>query len=118
MSYEKHTWKNGEVITADKLNNIEEGISGGGSGGGSLVIHATTVDLVETFDKTCAEVLEAFQSGSPCIIVHVPAHEGVSPRVSLIYEAYGDDQYGYAFSDGNATYNGNSGDDYPYALFD
>ena len=26
MSYEKHEWVNGEIITADKLNNIEEGI--------------------------------------------------------------------------------------------
>ena len=28
MSYTKHTWVDGEVITADKLNNIEEGIEG------------------------------------------------------------------------------------------
>ena len=28
MSYEKHTWETGEVITADKLNHMEEGIRG------------------------------------------------------------------------------------------
>ena len=118
MSYEKHTWKNGEVITADKLNNIEEGISGGGSGGGSLVIHATTEGTIETFDKTCAEVLEAFQSGSPCIIVHGPAYEGdLNTHVTLIYEAYATED-GYAFIDSNTTYNGNAEDDYPYASFD
>lgn len=27
MSYTKHTWQNEEIITADKLNNMEEGIS-------------------------------------------------------------------------------------------
>lgn len=27
MAYSKHTWSNGEVITADKMNNIEEGIA-------------------------------------------------------------------------------------------
>lgn len=27
MSYVRRTWKNGEVITDEKLNNIEEGIS-------------------------------------------------------------------------------------------
>lgn len=32
MSYEKHTWVNGEVITADKLNHMEDGISDGGGG--------------------------------------------------------------------------------------
>lgn len=26
MAYTKHTWENGEVITAEKLNNLEEGI--------------------------------------------------------------------------------------------
>ena len=27
MSYEKQTWKTGDIVTAEKLNNIEEGIS-------------------------------------------------------------------------------------------
>lgn len=38
MAYTKHNWESGEIITAAKLNNIEEGIeailNGGGSGGG------------------------------------------------------------------------------------
>ena len=32
MSYTKHTWENNEVITAEKLNNIEGGIENSGSG--------------------------------------------------------------------------------------
>jgi len=28
MAYNKHTWTTQEVITADKLNNIEDGLSG------------------------------------------------------------------------------------------
>lgn len=27
MNYVRRTWKNGETITADKLNNIEQGIT-------------------------------------------------------------------------------------------
>lgn len=34
MSYEKQTWATGEVITADKLNHMEDGISQSGGGGG------------------------------------------------------------------------------------
>lgn len=34
MSYDKHTWATGEVITKEKLNNIEDGIANAGSGGG------------------------------------------------------------------------------------
>ena len=30
MAYEKQTWTTGEVITADKLNHMEDGISGSG----------------------------------------------------------------------------------------
>lgn len=33
MSYEKQTWQSGDVITAAKMNHIEDGIAGGGSGG-------------------------------------------------------------------------------------
>jgi len=29
MGYEKQTWANGDVITADKLNHMEDGIAGG-----------------------------------------------------------------------------------------
>lgn len=31
MSYEKTTWKKGDVITAEKLNKIEDGIADGGA---------------------------------------------------------------------------------------
>lgn len=30
MSYEKNTWANGDVITAEKLNNVETGMASGG----------------------------------------------------------------------------------------
>lgn len=30
MAYTRHTWECGEEITAEKLNNLEEGISQGG----------------------------------------------------------------------------------------
>ena len=33
MSYTPHEWQNDELITAAKLNHIEEGIAEGGSGG-------------------------------------------------------------------------------------
>lgn len=29
MNYEKTTWQNGDIITAEKLNNIEDGIANG-----------------------------------------------------------------------------------------
>ena len=38
MSYEKQTWANGDVITAEKLNHMEDGIE---NAGGALVVHMT-----------------------------------------------------------------------------
>ena len=31
MSYNKHTWETGETITAEKLNNIEDGVENAGN---------------------------------------------------------------------------------------
>lgn len=41
MSYTPHEWQNDELITAAKMNNIEEGIAEGGSGGWDAVIRLT-----------------------------------------------------------------------------
>lgn len=37
MSYEKQTWKNGDIITAEKLNHMEDGISESSIGGDSPI---------------------------------------------------------------------------------
>ncbi len=37
MSYTPHEWQNDELITAAKMNNIEEGIAEGGGGGSAIV---------------------------------------------------------------------------------
>lgn len=41
MSYEKHTWETGETITAEKLNNLENGVASSGGSESSFVINIT-----------------------------------------------------------------------------
>ena len=41
MAYTKTTWAEGDVITADKLNNMEDGIAENQSGGGIRFINFT-----------------------------------------------------------------------------
>ena len=54
MSYIPTEWKNGDIITADKLNKIENGISNAGGGTGILF---ATVDLsTASLDKTWQEI--------------------------------------------------------------
>ena len=75
MAYDKYTWQTGEVITAEKLNHIEDGIAdmeGGGSSGegdsnGFFVIRTIDYDLDEgtwsRVDKTFSQIADAIQEG-------------------------------------------------------
>ena len=67
MSYEKNIWKTGDIVTSEKLNHMEEGIeSGGGSGGGVLVVPMTVDESTQglTFQKTWKEIFDAIAGGS------------------------------------------------------
>ena len=71
MSYEKTNWQKGDVITAEKLNKIENGIESAtdssASGGATppLVVPYTyngSSELYET-ETTFGEIRQAFESG-------------------------------------------------------
>jgi hypothetical protein len=80
MSYTKHTWVDGELVTAAKMNNIENGIeeasSGGGSGGGVLVVHQDTDGKL---DKTWQEIHDSdfavLKRASGTVLVTTGAYE-------------------------------------------
>lgn len=66
MGYNKQYWANGDLITAAKLNHMEDGIAegGSGSGGGALVINVNPsgdpIGTTLTLDKTAGEIIAAF----------------------------------------------------------
>lgn len=49
MSYIPTEWQTGDIVTAEKLNKLEEGVaSGGGGGGGAIILYPTlSVPAVE-----------------------------------------------------------------------
>lgn len=55
MSYEKQAWQTGEVITANKLNHMEDGIANGGV----LVVGVTDDGTTATMDKTWQQIYDA-----------------------------------------------------------
>lgn len=67
MSYEKQTWVNGEVITADKLNHMENGIESSGGGGGILICHELQYTQL---DKTLGEIKQAFANDTMIFVYH------------------------------------------------
>lgn len=59
MSYEKYTWVTGEVITADKLNHMEDGISAAGVVTVFPVIVVEEAAYVEVTESVLFGALEA-----------------------------------------------------------
>ena len=57
MSYDKQTWQRGDVITANKLNHMEDGIATGG--GGVLVVNRITEGQTTRLDHTWQEIRNA-----------------------------------------------------------
>lgn len=71
MAYTQTVWQDGDLITAEKLNNMEAGI---GSAGGALIIN----DNDGTLDKTWQEIWDAAEAGKTIIlrIVSVSSDSG------------------------------------------
>lgn len=81
MSYTPTEWKTGDVITADKLNNMEGGIAGAG---GLFVINATNPpsgqnpSTTPELDKTYSEIKTAIQQGKNTVMFLVATSGPVS----------------------------------------
>lgn len=83
MSYTKHTWTDGELVTATKMNNIENGIEEASSGGGVLMVNGTWNDNVCTLDKTWQEICD----GGFCVVKFVDNFsngKGYGPIVDVV----------------------------------
>ena len=59
MAYEKTTWQTGDTITAEKLNNIEQGIVAA-----SGLVTATVDDTTVTLDKTGNDIETMVAAGA------------------------------------------------------
>lgn len=91
MAYEKQTWTNGDLITAEKLNHIEDGIT---QGGALTVIETVTEDShgneVRTLDKTYNEIASA-----DTVRIRYDNPRGLTLFYTINGMAEGDEQYPY-----------------------
>ena len=99
MSYSKTTWASGDVVTAAKLNNLEDGVSealaggGGGTGGGDVFVVPVTATMdggtiAFVTDVSLADVKAALTAGK-LVIYRFDAGDGVGMSVFLANaEAY------------------------------
>ena len=102
MSYEPNTWATGDVITADKLNHIEQGISG-------VVFHITAQD--NTLDATYSEVKAALDAGRICIV-----KKSGESTIQLVVSCYAIDSDYYVTTENSTNYIADSLDGYPIAV--
>ena len=79
MSYTPTEWKTGDVITADKLNNMENGVVNAGlfiiNGSGWDPSHNASHEII-TIDKTYNEIVAAYTSGKRLVIYMAAANFG------------------------------------------
>lgn len=102
MSYEKQTWATGDVITANKLNHMEDGIAGGGA----YVFRPTGSPKV--LDKTFAEIKDMIEAG--VVLYEYNEYNQYYSLNTLTYDSDGS----FILQFNNAyNYIGNSADAYP-----
>lgn len=108
MAYEKTEWKNGDTITAEKLNHMEDGIENNANG--VFIVRKVKSTGEEPGDyhlnKTFGEIRSAFESGKIIVEYNYDFEEeqnqiGVSYKIlEFDYNAYfyssDDDGYGYS----------------------
>lgn len=69
MAYDPTVWKSGDTITSAKLNKLENGLaeaSGGGTGGGALIVNYNE----DGFDKTWQECADAIDAGIIVLVLY------------------------------------------------
>ena len=88
MAYEPKAWECGDVITADDLNHIEQGVANAGGGSAPLVVHQVPVgDNSYRLDKTWQEIYDAFPN-----VCLEDVHDGLggkSPILSVYCDVHG-----------------------------
>ena len=89
MAYTKNTWTDGDIVTSEKLNHMEDGIANAGS----LVVGIAWDETLQTsiLDKTWREIYDALP------FVTVVNSEDVSAQLYYVSEVAIDDRQGGCF---------------------
>ena len=115
MAYTKQTWNNGDVISADKLNHIEDGVANGAK---ILQVTATTSGVTTTLDKTWEEINSFIHNGGLVFVVNYNSENLTSIGIVISVGEIPNDvprySIGVSFINGTVNYVCNSMNDLPY----
>lgn len=83
MTYEKTNWQTGDIITAEKLNKLENGVS---NGGGIELVTATKEDDLITLNASWNDVYNAITSGKIVAYIETYTDSGTGAvATTLVY---------------------------------
>lgn len=110
MAYEKHTWECGEKITADKMNNLENGIEEALQGGGGGCGYECAETSVEAFNGSLttasmgnfygASFTPSYPIEGDSIVVTLNGTDYTLPKTTVSFG----DVYGEADGSGNPVF--------------
>lgn len=112
MSYEKNIWQNGDIITKEKLNNMEDGISQTNMGGKiEVTITRGEGKTKYTLNKTYNEIVNLINNGIVPFVLH---QSNDNTNITCITWV---DRYPFLTiytTDDDKTYSVDDPDGYPY----
>ena len=82
MSYEKTTWETGDIITAEKLNNIENGVESAQGGAFYAQVEQVGEDTYGFANCEYADIVEAYNNGKVIIFVDLVEYMGSAVGVA------------------------------------
>lgn len=117
MSYEPTTWKDGDLVTSEKLNKLEQGVASATSGGGATSPTANLVAIMgsdqylnKTWQEICDENIFIIMGGSGLYKTYLP--------IVSMYPS--DDYYIFAYNPMNSSstepivFTASTATDYPH----
>ena len=116
MAYEPTVWQTGDVVTAEKMNKLEQGVASGGSG--MMIVHISQQGVM---DKTWHEIDTAIGAGKLIYTYDAPSGNGAALYFidHPFLDSYGDNKYHVTASqvgssDDQVIFVADSENDYPY----
>lgn len=85
MSYTKNTWQTGDIITAEKLNNIESGVEA--SGAEPLIVHTEQQQYGTGIDVSFNDIATALRAKK---LIYYFGDVDNSISYNILSTAYGD----------------------------
>ena len=80
MAYEPTNWQTGDVVTAEKLNKLENGVVSGNSSGNLIATATKNDNNYYVLDKTWKDVKDAIDVGG-VIMVKEPFPDGLQANI-------------------------------------